>query len=97
MLTVVRPERFVLLEHLINEGQYMGYAGPHQWNFTARDGRFAIWRPDVWVDAHAILERRAEIEIELNLETRWIRVALRKHPTRGASFSKARRFLRRIL
>lgn len=78
MLELVRPGGCVLLEHAIDEGEYMNYDGPHQWNFRAEDGRFAIWRPGLWVDAHEALEERATIEIEELPELRWIRVALRK-------------------
>jgi SAM-dependent methyltransferase len=78
MLTLVKPGSVLLLEHAIDEGEYMQYAGPHQWNFRAEEGRFVIWRPGLRVDAHGELERRAEIEIETLDADRWIRVALRK-------------------
>lgn len=78
MLTLVRPGGLALLEHAIDEGEYMAYAGPHQWNFRADGERLVIWRPGLWVDAHSALEREAEIEIETLPELRWIRVALRK-------------------
>jgi SAM-dependent methyltransferase len=78
MLELVRPGRCVLLEHAIDEGEYMDYEGPHQWNFRAEHGRFAIWRPGLWVDAHEALEKKARIEIEEMPDLRWIRVALIK-------------------
>ena len=78
MLAVTKPGSRVLLEHAIDEGEYMEYAGPHQWNFRRERGRFAIWRPDLWVDAHSILEEEAEIEIEELPDVRWIRVVLTK-------------------
>lgn len=84
MLELVRPGRCVLLEHAIDEGEYMNYEGPHQWNFRSEDGRFAIWRPGLWVDAHEILEEKARIEIEELPDLRWIRVALMKRDA-GAS------------
>jgi hypothetical protein len=68
----------LLLEHAINEGEFMNYAGPHQWNFNAPGGRFEIWRPDLRIDAHSILEKEAAIDIESLPEARWLRVALRK-------------------
>jgi SAM-dependent methyltransferase len=96
MLTVVKPGSVLLLEHAIDEGEYMDYAGPHQWNFRAETGRFVIWRPGLRVDAHAELERRAEIDIETLDADRWIRVALRR---RREELPPARRgllgFLRR--
>jgi SAM-dependent methyltransferase len=78
MLAVVKPGGVVLLEHAIDEGEYMEYAGPHQWNFRAEDERLVIWRPGLRVDAHAELEKDAAIEIESLTEDRWLRVALRK-------------------
>jgi SAM-dependent methyltransferase len=78
MLTLVKPDRVLLLEHAIDEGEYMRYAGPHQWNFRAEDGRFVIWRAGMRVDAHSILEPDADLQIESLPESRWIRVALRK-------------------
>ena len=79
MLALVRPGRYLLLEHALDEGEYMNYAGPHQWNFNEEDGRFVIWRPGLRVDAHARLERFAQILVEPNPEMRWLVVALRKH------------------
>lgn len=88
MLKLVKPRRFVLLEHAIDEGDYMKYAGPHQWNFNAEDGRFAIWRPGCHVDAHSILEPEADIEIELLPAARWIRVGLRKGQAGGSRHTR---------
>ena len=78
MLELVRPGKVVLLEHAIDEGEYMEYAGPHQWNFRAEDGRFTIWRPGLHVDAQAELEPLAELTVEPRPDIRWIVVALRK-------------------
>ena len=80
MLTLVKPGSVLLLEHAIDEGEFMEYAGPHQWNFRAEDGRFVLWRPGYRVDAHAVLEPRAEIELDEVPEARWLRVALRRRP-----------------
>jgi SAM-dependent methyltransferase len=62
MLGLVRPDGFVVLEHLRNEGKSAGYRGLHQWNFDERDGGLVVWRhrgPE-W-DAGARLAGRAEI------------------------------------
>ena len=80
MLTLVKPGSVLLLEHAIDEGEFMEYAGPHQWNFRAEDGRFVLWRPGYRVDAHAALQPRAEIELDEVPEARWLRVALRRRP-----------------
>lgn len=80
MLAVVQPGRVVLLEHAIDEGEHMSYGGPHQWNMRAEDGQFVIWRPGMSVDAHSILERDADLQIEVLPEARWIRVALTRRP-----------------
>jgi SAM-dependent methyltransferase len=96
MLALVKPGRVLLLEHAIDEGEYMEYAGPHQWNFRAEHGRFVIWRPGLRVDAHSALEPHAEIEIEELPEHRWIRVALRKRAEPVASRRFLGRFRRRF-
>jgi SAM-dependent methyltransferase len=88
MLSVVKPGHFVLLEHAIDEGEHMQYAGPHQWNFREHRGRFVIWRPGLWLDAHERLEEQADIEIESRPEERWIRVGLRKHEPASHSTSE---------
>ena len=81
MLKVAKPGCVVLFEHAINEGEHEGYGGLHQWNFCVRDGRFVIWQPERSIDAHSVLEREAEVEIETrNDGSRYLRVALRKHP-----------------
>jgi SAM-dependent methyltransferase len=78
MLTLVKPDGVALLEHAIDEGEHMQYAGPHQWNFRVEDGRFVIWWPGMRVDAHAILEHRAAVQVDSMPESRWMRLALRK-------------------
>jgi SAM-dependent methyltransferase len=48
MLAVVKPECFVVTNHLINEGENENYAGLHQWNFDVRGlfkPKFIIWQP----------------------------------------------------
>ena len=97
MLTVAKPGRFVLLEHAIDEGEYMQYAGPHQWNFREDEGRFVIWRPGLRLDAHERLDGRADIEIESLPEERWIRVALCKRRTTQPSSSGRLNSLRRLI
>ena len=99
MLTLVKPGSMLLLEHAIDEGEFMEYAGPHQWNFRGEDGRFVLWRPGYRVDAHAELAPRAEISLDELPEARWIRVGLRRrHDDPGPTRRRAgglRRFLRR--
>ncbi len=78
MLTLVRPGRFLMLEHALDEGEFMQYAGPHQWNFREEGGRFIIWRPGLRVDVNEKLEGRARIQVEPNPEVRWLVVAIQK-------------------
>jgi len=45
MIAVVKPGRYVLLEHKKNEAQTQKYTGLHFWNFSLDDeGRPVIWR-----------------------------------------------------
>ena len=79
MLQVVKPGGIVLLHHATDEGEFMSYAGPHQWNFRIEDGRFVIWSPGQRVDAHALLELEADIETAVATDdSRYMSVALRK-------------------
>jgi SAM-dependent methyltransferase len=76
MLAVVKPGRFVMLEHAVNEGETMAYDGLHQWNLCIRDGRFVIWRPDRTVDA---IERFGAVaDVTFELKGSWLVVGLRK-------------------
>ena len=43
MVRAVKPGRWVLLKHVIDEGEHEGYVGLHDWNFRIEDGRFVIW------------------------------------------------------
>lgn len=76
MLTLVKPGRFLMLEHAVNEGETMAYDGLHQWNFCLEEGRFTIWRPGWKADAHARFEERAEIEARVT--NKWLVVAMKK-------------------
>ncbi len=43
MISVVKPNGYVLLEHYLNEGESTGYRDLHQWNFSVNhDGEFVI-------------------------------------------------------
>jgi SAM-dependent methyltransferase len=42
MLSVVKPNCFVLLVHKINEGENQNYKGLHQWNFATDGSSFLI-------------------------------------------------------
>ena len=42
MLKVLKPGRYVYLEHAINEGKTQRYHGLHQWNFFVEGGQFYI-------------------------------------------------------
>jgi SAM-dependent methyltransferase len=96
MLEVVKPGRYVLLDHATDEGEYMKYAGPHQWNFRVEDGRFVIWRPGLRVDAHDFLEHVADVETAVATdESRYMTVALRKRAARRRSVLDRLRTLRR--
>ena len=79
MLRVVKRGGVVLLHHATDEGEFMNYAGPHQWNFRVEDGRFVIWQPGRRIDAHALLEATADVETSVATDdSRYMSVALRK-------------------
>jgi SAM-dependent methyltransferase len=56
MLQIVKPGGVVLLRHIPNEAENENYAGFHQWNFDASDGRFIIWNRSRRFDVNAPLE-----------------------------------------
>jgi SAM-dependent methyltransferase len=83
MLDVTRPGGVVLLDHAIDEGEFMRYAGPHQWNFRVEDDRFVIWQPNHRIDAHSALEPLAEVSVAVaEDESRYMSVVLRKRASR---------------
>lgn len=49
MLAVVKPNCYVVTDHLVNEGKNERYAGLHQWNFDVRGlfrPKLILWRPN---------------------------------------------------
>jgi hypothetical protein len=76
MLAVVKPGRFVMLEHAVNEGETMAYDGLHQWNLCIRDKRFVIWRPDRTVDVNDMFKDVADVTYEE--KGSWLVVGLKK-------------------
>jgi len=43
MLAVLRPGGYVVMDHFEDEGAQQDYAGMHQWNLRAEDGRLSLW------------------------------------------------------
>jgi SAM-dependent methyltransferase len=61
MLAVVKPGRFVVLNHFRNEGEHSSYGHLHQWNFDERDGRCWLWRDREHHDIAAVLLGKATV------------------------------------
>jgi SAM-dependent methyltransferase len=62
MLRLVRPDGFVVLEHLRNEGRSAGYRGLHQWNLDESEGRLVLWRDrGPQLDVGSLLADRGEV------------------------------------
>jgi SAM-dependent methyltransferase len=56
MVGLIRPGRYVVLDHQRNEAEHAAYGQLHQWNFDERDGRCVLWRG----------EREHDLERELS-------------------------------
>jgi hypothetical protein len=62
MLAIVKPGRFVVLNHFRNEGQYASYGQLHQWNFDEQCGRGFLWRGPERCDIEEALLGKAVTE-----------------------------------
>ena len=80
MVRVVKPGRWVLLKHVIDEGEHEGYVGLHDWNFRIEDGRFVIWNRESRIYPDERLPPAAGVEPELVDEEgyTWVRVGVRR-------------------
>jgi SAM-dependent methyltransferase len=77
-LQVVKPGKYVLLNHFPDEAVSENYTGLHQWNFACRNARFVIWNRAAEIDvAKEVADLCGEIFCELP-EPRWHVAALRK-------------------
>jgi SAM-dependent methyltransferase len=64
MVKVVRPGKYVLLDHKIREGEAEEYWEYHQWNFFPRRSRFYIERPGMRaVDVGKTLSGIADVSV----------------------------------
>lgn len=43
IINVLKPGRFARIKVFVNEGEYTGYSGFHQWNFDALADKIVIW------------------------------------------------------
>jgi SAM-dependent methyltransferase len=81
MITVVKPGRFVMLEHAENEAVANSYEGLHQWNFLVESGQFLVWRPGDRKDVQKELGPQAEVTSTahpLDSGRRWLSILLKK-------------------
>lgn len=65
MVAVTRPGGFVVMRHEIDEGAHQDYAGLHQWNLRAEDGRFIIWNEAERHDVTALLADSCDVLAEV--------------------------------
>jgi SAM-dependent methyltransferase len=73
MLAVVKPGRYVVLNHFHNEGDHASYGQLHQWNFDERAGRCWLWRDREHYDLSEILFGKATIECWRERRSREVR------------------------
>jgi SAM-dependent methyltransferase len=69
MLAVVKPGRFVVLNHFRNEGEHASYGQLHQWNFDEQAGRCRLWRDREEHDLGDLLSGRATVECHRERQT----------------------------
>jgi hypothetical protein len=80
MVRAVKPGRWVLLKHVIDEGEREDYGGLHDWNFRIDEGRFVIWNRETTIYPDERLPLAAVVEPELVDEEgyTWVRVGIRR-------------------
>jgi SAM-dependent methyltransferase len=61
MFGVVKPGRFVVLNHFRNEAEHASYGQLHQWNFDEQGGRCWLWRDQEHRDVGEFFSGRAVV------------------------------------
>lgn len=77
-LLVVKPNCFVMMEHLVNEGSKQKYRGLHKWNFFEKKGNFMISNEITIINISHELKHLAEIECKVENNSNWIITTLKK-------------------
>lgn len=80
MLSLVKENCYVILEHAQNEAENENYRGFHQWNFTVENNDLILWNKEMTQNVTAILEPQAEVKCQFNEKLRWILVSIKKLP-----------------
>lgn len=79
MVHLVKPGRFVVLQHFLRVGELEFYQGEHQWNFDVQGQEFVIWRPHTpKVDMGKELVDLASVTCFLDYD--WFVCLITKHP-----------------
>jgi SAM-dependent methyltransferase len=63
MVGVLRPGGTVVMDHFEDEGAHQDYAGLHQWNLSAAEGRLVLWNEARRYDAAAALGASCEVRV----------------------------------
>lgn len=64
MVEVVRPGGYVIMDHIVDEGVHQNYAGLHQWNMNAPEGRLLLWNEKARHDVAQVLGASCEVHTE---------------------------------
>jgi SAM-dependent methyltransferase len=88
MLRATKRGGWLALDHYVDEAEYEGYAGLHQWNFRAEGGEFVIWNKDHRIVVGDALPDAAEVVTGVahgvaDGEKDWLMVRIRKRDVRG--------------
>jgi hypothetical protein len=80
MTRAVKPGRWVVLKHTLDEGETESYAGLHDWNFNLDGDRFVMWRPGkrIHADEHLPLAGRFAADVVEEDGYRWVRVGIQR-------------------
>jgi len=78
MVSVVKRDQYVYLVHRPNEAENEGYAGLHQWNFSADQGDFVIRSKRDKVNMTQKYKSICVIECFCEAESEWLIVTIRK-------------------
>lgn len=78
MIAVVKPNCYVLMEHIINEGVSQQYRGLHKWNIFIKNENFFIGNEKSETNISREFNYQVEVNWELESKSNWITTTLKK-------------------
>lgn len=85
MVSVVRPGGYVVMDHMIDEGAHQDYAGLHQWNLRAENGRLILWNRTQRYDLTKSLAPSCDVRAKLDDDNLHVEVRKREAAVLGSN------------